>query len=692
MASDHTVFLRSIYPYSGPFPGCLNFEPNELFLKIREENEFWYLVSKPDGTLGCIPFNYVKQDTQDDQCVMACASKALSQFSKSSSNLKEKEDVLWILKRLAGLESGAKLPKVPEPCLEPRISFPTRASFPPARQNQRVSPKTFNPENIAAHLVYALRLGTNATYEECQSSLHVVLKLLSAHLPDIVTITKALDTSLSDSTVEQRRPALTQNPDWYFLQRYFDSLSKRLEDNQECNWQLHDDSLVCHQLLDSLSEVLIKADPSLIQLFLGSNNYQPLLDLIKLYHREYKVSVRQKLLVAAEACFSADSGCSSVCVTSILPHELIRELCTHDGNLDISYVARCIYLLTILLAKQTELPVDLREKIDCKFLTHVLRFIGPIVSADTSSLIDLDPFSMATESSTVTLEPFFDRQLQHAAATLLLSCNWHFCFTAAKCSMGYEGLPPTLASKIPLLEVLLNQPAASQSFLDLIVLAFNRDVDPMALVASTRSSRSTRVDRLARWAEIVIHHSSSSEKDKCTAATKALESDVEDTNSHSLTDPGYYARRFWTESFTQERSAELPTLPTNVSPTTPRHSVTKLLFDLFSTSSTAELIFQNDRNVIIDVINRHIGNLSQRGTERVLDYPVLLGLIIAHSEYISSGAHRSTELIQNLERLLRCQAFEEVNPLILDRGFKIARISLERLRSSSKQEWTSISP
>ncbi|CAH8526087.1 unnamed protein product [Dicrocoelium dendriticum] len=624
MSSGCFVFLRSLYPYSGPFPGCLKFEPNELFLKIREENEFWYLASKLDGTVGCVPYNYVKPDKQDDQAAINCASKALSQFSKSSSDLKNKEDILRILKRLAGVENGVKQTQASKLYPEPRSSPPTRASFPQARQNHPLTPKTV-PTNIAAQLVDVLRLGTNAKYEECQSSLRVLLKLLSAHLPDVMPITKALDASLS-----------------------------------------------------------LKADPSLIQLFLSLKNYEPLQHLIKLYHRKCNSSVRQKLLVTVEACFLADPNCSSVCITSPFPHELIRELCTHEGDLDIAHIARCLYLLTSLLAKETALPVDLREQINCKFLTHVLRFIGPIGSVDTTSLIDFDPFNMATESSSVTLEPFFDRQLQHAAAILLLSCNWHFCFIAAKRSTGYEGVSPSLVSKIPLLEALISQPSASQNFLELVVQAFNRDVDPMALVRSTCFPRSARVDRLVRWAEVVAHHSSPSEKESNAAATKALEGDVEDMNSSSFADPGYYARRFWTESLIQEKSAELPTLPTNVSPTTPRNSIMKLLFDLFNTANTAELIFRNDRNVIIDVINRHIGNLKSRETERVLDYPILLGLIIAHSDYLSSGAHRSGELIQNLERLLKSGSFEAVNPPILERGLQIARISLDRLRAVCK--------
>ena len=50
----------SLFSYNGDFPGSLSFKENELFLVLRKENEYWFLVADKDGTLGCVPINYLK--------------------------------------------------------------------------------------------------------------------------------------------------------------------------------------------------------------------------------------------------------------------------------------------------------------------------------------------------------------------------------------------------------------------------------------------------------------------------------------------------------------------------------------------------------------------------------------------------------------------------------------------------------
>lgn len=54
------MLLKALYPYEGPFNGSLKFKANELFLKIRSENEYWHLVANRAGEIGCVPKNYVE--------------------------------------------------------------------------------------------------------------------------------------------------------------------------------------------------------------------------------------------------------------------------------------------------------------------------------------------------------------------------------------------------------------------------------------------------------------------------------------------------------------------------------------------------------------------------------------------------------------------------------------------------------
>ncbi|VDP41692.1 unnamed protein product [Schistosoma curassoni] len=114
--------LQAIYPYEGPFPGTLKFSRDEIFLDIREENEYWRLVSKTDGTLGCVPTNFVKRyEAKDEDFVQQLAKKALANLTANSSEeLQGKEDLvkrlLQISKRkpdestaLCGELSGLKI-------------------------------------------------------------------------------------------------------------------------------------------------------------------------------------------------------------------------------------------------------------------------------------------------------------------------------------------------------------------------------------------------------------------------------------------------------------------------------------------------------------------------------------------------------------------------------------------------------
>ncbi|KAF5394145.1 hypothetical protein PHET_12160 [Paragonimus heterotremus] len=96
------MLMRAIYPYEPPFKGCLKFVPNEQFLKIREENEFWFLVSSSDGKLGCVPYNYVQEDKdQDEHTTVSLAKRALTSIDKCDVHVVNKDEVSKVLRRLA---------------------------------------------------------------------------------------------------------------------------------------------------------------------------------------------------------------------------------------------------------------------------------------------------------------------------------------------------------------------------------------------------------------------------------------------------------------------------------------------------------------------------------------------------------------------------------------------------------------
>ncbi|CAH8821727.1 unnamed protein product, partial [Trichobilharzia szidati] len=96
--------LRAVCAYPGLFPGTLRFSQNEIFLDIREEIQNWRLVCKTDGTLGCVPSNFVeKYETGDEDIKVECAKKALVNLAdKTVENVWGKEDLLERLLQIIG--------------------------------------------------------------------------------------------------------------------------------------------------------------------------------------------------------------------------------------------------------------------------------------------------------------------------------------------------------------------------------------------------------------------------------------------------------------------------------------------------------------------------------------------------------------------------------------------------------------
>ncbi|KAG5448149.1 NCK-interacting protein with SH3 domain [Clonorchis sinensis] len=700
------MMLRSLYPYDGPFEGSLHFMANESFLKIRSENEYWFLVSKPDGTVGCVPYNYVEPDKeQNEQTIAKCARLALASINRSSS-FKNKEDIIEALRKLAKDTNDNSVQPAPPLSKPMATSFrPSHKPRPPERdlapQRSRsivngtspapAPPKATLPGGLAARLVDTLRLGTNADYADCYNSFRVMLEILACEVSDLRPHTTLLDTMLTKSTIDQRHASYRQSPDWYLLKRHLTMLEKRQNNNQECGWELHENQHQLSRHLDGLNDVLTKADPELLKFYLKSTDYRHMECLIQLYHSEHRVAVRRKLLLAIGICCSLDTTCLSVSVNSVLPQELIRELSSANSSSDVSHLAMCLRVFTLMLARTPDLPVDVRSKLNSHFITQVLRFIGATEgpnSAVPDVLTDFKSSDVTGDNEKCVQEQLFDGQLTHAATALLLACNWHFCSIAAKRSRGSGGVSPHIPPKIPLLEALLSQPTACRPFLELVVQAFNRDIDPITYVDVKPSTQSTRSKRLFRWSDVISNSASvctdyGLELVESANIVAIFDNDTEQSDSSLCADDGQYARHIWSDGPTMRGPpATVLSLPNTLSPTTPRHSVIKLLMDLFHSMDTADLVYRNDQDVIIEVINRQLSNLTLDDSERVLDFSVLLGLLIANSDYLNRGAYRGRELMHSLEVLLQEEPTEKITSVTFKRRFECARISYSRLRSA----------
>ncbi|VDP95982.1 unnamed protein product [Echinostoma caproni] len=65
-----------------------------------------------------------------------------------------------------------------------------------------------------------------------------------------------------------------------------------------------------------------------------------------------------------------------------------------------------------------------------------------------------------------------------------------------------------------------------------------------------------------------------------------------------------------------------------------------------------------------------------------MDYCLLLGLIVTHSDYLASGAYKASELIHALDTLLRNVSPDSPLSSFAQRGLILAQDTLSRLRKA----------
>ncbi|CAL8074363.1 unnamed protein product [Calicophoron daubneyi] len=715
------MLVHAVYPYNGPFDGSLKFNAGEIFLKVRKENDYWYLVARKDGTLGCVPHNYVEEHKNPDpQVILDYAKKALecakhckmveqknkegvlryflfpkflgnrlirnSRLRELANEKNEDKQNVGASSRVVRAERSSKMVEKPPSPHVAQIESPQRGA------TQVTMPKTMVPGGLASRLVDALRLGTNADYLYCYGSFRIMLELLANEVPELRPHANLLDTMLTKSTADQRNLMYTQSPDWYLLKKYFGALGTRHSNDQECGWQLHEDQTELEHKIAVLTDILIKSNPELLRFYLSTNKYEPLTCLIDLYLRELRLPIRRRLLLATGLCCSLDKTCSHVGLSSVLPMEIIRELNSVNSESNVPYISMCLRVLTVLFARATELPVDVKSKLNDSFFANVLRLVGLTSSSEpTISLIDFDSLAPTSEENGKN-DVLFHGQLAYAAVTFLLSCNWHYCTLAAKRMADTEGDKSAESHKTPLVRALINHPSASRSFVEFAVQAFNRDLDPIFKVDVKCKPNPSRLKRLIRWADAV-----SSSGSVCTdnglrlteSNTIASVLDMEEADESDLSplldDAGQYAASLWSDSLNKATDSHRNvSLPTNVSPATPHNSVVRLLYDLFSAPDSANLVYTTDRDVIVDVINREIRDLDSSENERLFEYVLLLGLIIAHSDYLSQGAYKGAELVESLEALLKSHSTRATSSSALRRGWDLTRVTLNRLKNNLK--------
>ncbi|CAH8496100.1 unnamed protein product [Schistosoma intercalatum] len=648
--------LQAIYPYEGPFPGTLKFSRDEIFLDIREENEYWRLVSKTDGTLGCVPTNFVKRyEAKDEDFVQQLAKKALANLTANSSEeLQGKEDLvkrlLQISKRkpdestaLCGELSGLKIsaPEKPVTMTGTVGLIPGKPS--PAKQSIGL------PKNFESCLVDTIRLGTNCSYADCRSVYYAIVDLLST-IPELKQNFQGYN---STSYTVETELDYSRSPDWYLLKIKLGYFESRQSNDQECNWGLHEDSHEIVERLNELNTLLEKADPKLVVCYLHSVKFLPVLSLVGLYQRETRNEIRSKLLRSVGILCSLDASCIRICLGSVLPTELIREL-RGSSPCEIPHLAIQLRFLSILISQSQTLPVDLYTSLDQELFTHLINLCD--TSKQQSNLIDLGNHSPSNQILiTDGLDPFEQNggqyyMFSYAVALFLLACNWHFCSVYALNSSETSS-PNSTDTKTPLLKALLAKPVSSRLFLEIIIQTFNRHLDPIFMVTFLPNDKNCdSANNLTQWASFARFDATwttSSEKNLEDFIKKFEANSYLRKNTHNDLE---YIQSLWTHNVGQ--TAELdskPVLPVNASLNTPNDSVVKFLCDLFSYSDTGALIYQNDLDVIIGVINRRIRD--EPNSEHLPHLLLLLNLICINANIANKSSLKINDTMEILAPL-----------------------------------------
>lgn len=169
------------------------------------------------------------------------------------------------------------------------------------------------------------------------------------------------------------------------LQVIFDELTSCKQDEQQRSWMLHEDEPVIMDYLNELISILTNADAAISKHMISSNQYSALVTLTEYYQMETRWSIRQLLLQAFGVMCGLDSTVISICLNSVLPCEIARDMQANEGF--ISKLSYSALLLTMVFSSGEPMPVTHQNLIGVDFISFLLRLIEEPPDADEDEQI-----------------------------------------------------------------------------------------------------------------------------------------------------------------------------------------------------------------------------------------------------------------------------------------------------------------
>ncbi|KAL5112055.1 NCK-interacting protein with SH3 domain [Taenia crassiceps] len=510
-------------------------------------------------------------------------------------------------------------------------------------------------------MVDKLRNATLTSFGRCANGLVKMLKVLSDADPQFSTLSNELILELLDPNPTVRRSIYVRTEDWKGLQEHIAHLEQRAKDQQECSWPLVDDEAMVISDLDKFVELLCNADSDMVCTCLSDDRLP--LALSYLYQREKSARVRRFYLLVAMATCHIQPAVWPVYLDSGLPMEIIRELRSSDvGPWDFILDLR---VLTVLLAKSSSLPVNLQDELHESFFNCVFGRISRFVTGEVNSTPDKSPITGAMRklyvSDTNSLQTQGSDNAKTTSSILLLdtfiqfvcAANRHFCTSQS-------------TSLTPIMNAMLGNHAATRDLIERLLYIFNRDVDPLSLdgvlfVRRLRSVLHEGFDTSQLCSGFLLdedpddesgvglfaksHRISSAQSNAGENGNGAGE--VSGSGEHVSIADGSGVRGGSGKSL--HHRTGLTDAALQLAPDTPRNAVRKLLADIFSNRETANLIYHNDVNVVVDVIIRQICDLPAN-SPNLSEFLFCMDKVIRNTDFMSrcGGPYRLEDLLEAL--------------------------------------------
>ncbi|CDS40511.1 protein of unknown function DUF2013 [Echinococcus multilocularis] len=664
----------SRFPFTARFPQSISFSAGDYFLGLRKENDHWLYVFHEDGRLGAVPTNYVEESnckSPEDMCkIVESAVTAMS-----DQEIYEKERILSHFSYLRELRkslvsdcSNVKLPSLP-------VRNKTRQSIKPIDTHSSATAKkisvsreetrnvTVRAPGVSFLMLDKLRNSTLASFGRCVNGFVKMLKVLSDADPQLTTLSSELVSELLDPNPTVRRSIYVRTEDWKGLQEHIAHLERRTKDQQECSWPLVEDDTTVISDLDAFVELLCNADPDMVCTCLSDDRLP--LALSYLYQREKRALVRRFYLLVAVATCHIQPAVWPVYLDSGLPMEIIREIMFSDvGFLDFILDLRA---LTVLLAKSNRLPVNLQNELNESFFNCVFGRISRFVTDEENSINDKSPVTDAMRrlyvSDTKLPQTQGDGIAKTTSSILLLDTFVQFVCAANRHFCTSHSTPLT-----PIMNTMLSNYAATRDLIERLLYIFNRDVDPLNLdgvsfVRKLRGALHEGFDISSQLYNGFLLYEDPNDgsgmglfaKSRRLSSTQSSASEngagageVSGSGEHvnSAGESGVHVSGSGKSS---HHRTGLTDATLRLAPDTPRNAARKLVADIFSNRGTANLIYRNDVNVVIDVIIRQICDLPAT-SPNLAEFLFCMEKVIRNTDYMSrsGGPYRLEDLLEAL--------------------------------------------